>query len=70
MPNQVTISIRRAEPSDYAAYQQIFGGPKAVWGTMQLPFPCVERWRKALAEPTEGAFDLVACVDGEVVRQQ
>ena len=70
MPNQVTISIRRAEPSDYAAYQQILAGPKAVWGTLQLSFPSVERWRKALAEPTEGSFDLVACVDGEVVGQR
>ena len=70
MPNQVTISIRRAEPSDYAAYQQIPSGPKAGWGTLHLPFPSVEHWRKALAEPTEDAFDLVACVDGEAVGQR
>jgi putative acetyltransferase len=36
---------------------------------MQLPFPSIERWRKALAEPAEGAFNLVACVDSEVVGQ-
>ena len=69
MPDPVTITIRRAEPSDYAAYHQILGGPKAVWGTLQLPFPSIERWRKVLAEPAEGTFDLVACVDSEVVGQ-
>jgi putative acetyltransferase len=65
----MTISIRRAEPSDYPAYQQIFVGPRVIWGTLQLPFPTAERWRKVLAEPAEGSFDLVACVDGEVVGQ-
>jgi putative acetyltransferase len=65
----VTITIRGAEPGDYAAYHQILGGPKAVWGTLQLPYPSLERWRKALAEPAEGTFELVACVDSEVVGQ-
>ena len=36
---------------------------------MQSPSASVERWRKALAEPAEGAFNLVACVDSEVVGQ-
>jgi putative acetyltransferase len=69
MPDSMTISIRRAEPSDYVAFHQILGGPKAVWGTLQLPFQSIERWRKLLAEPAEGAFDLVACVESEVVGQ-
>ena len=69
MPDSVTITVRRAEPSDYTAYHQILGGPKVVWGTLQLPYPSVERWRKALAEPAEGTFDLVACIDSEVVGQ-
>ena len=30
---------------------RIFLGPKAVWGTLQLPFPSAEIWRKRLAEP-------------------
>lgn len=49
--------------------QRIFAGPKAIWGTMQLPFPSVEQWRKRLAEPPEGMFGLVACVEAEVVGQ-
>jgi putative acetyltransferase len=61
------ISVRRAEPSDYEAIAKIFTGTKAVWGTLQLPFPSVESWRKKLAEPTEGLVSLVACADGQVV---
>jgi len=65
----VTIVIRRTEPEDYEAVRQVLAGPKAVWGTLQLPFPSAEMWRKRLAEPPEGLFSLVACVEGEVVGQ-
>ncbi len=65
----MTITIRRTEPNDYEAVQHIFTSPRAVWGTLQLPFPSVEQWRKRLAEPPEGLFGLVACVEHEVVGQ-
>jgi putative acetyltransferase len=63
------ISIRHIEPDDYRAMRRILAGPKAIWGTSQLPFPSAEQWRKRLAEPPEGLFSLVACVDDEVVGQ-
>ncbi len=63
------IMIRRAEPSDYEAAYRILSGPRAVWGTLQLPYPSLETWRKRLAEPPEGLYLLVACVEGEVVGQ-
>jgi putative acetyltransferase len=69
MDNEVTFTIRRAEPADYEAVARIFSGPKAVAGTLQLPFPSAERWRQRLAEPPEGAFNLLACVQNEVVGQ-
>jgi len=65
----MNLTIRRAEPSDYEAIAKIFSYPKVVWGTLQVPFPSVEAWRKRLAEPAEGFYSLVACVDGEVVGQ-
>jgi putative acetyltransferase len=61
------VSVRHAEPEDYEALHRIFSGPKAVAGTLQLPFPSAEAWRKRLAEPPEGLYSLVACVEGEVV---
>jgi putative acetyltransferase len=61
------VSVRHAEPEDYEALHRIFSGPKAVAGTLQLPFPSAEAWRKRLAEPPEGLYSLVACADGEVV---
>jgi putative acetyltransferase len=66
----MTITIRRTEPNDYEAVQHILASPKVVWGTLQLPFPSVEQWRKRLAEPPEGLFSLVACVENnEVIGQ-
>ena len=66
---QVNFTIRRAEPADYEAVFKIFSGPRAVSGTLQLPFPSAEVWRKRLAEPPEGLFSLLACVEKEVVGQ-
>jgi putative acetyltransferase len=71
MPEEVSrgshVIVRRTEPGDYDALQRIFSGPRAVAGTMQMPLPSVEMWRRRLAEPPEGLFSLVACADGEVV---
>ncbi len=63
----MTIVIRRGEPEDYAAVRQVYAGPKAFSGTLQLPFPSADLWRKRMAEPPEGFFNLVACVEGEIV---
>lgn len=65
----MNLIIRRTEPSDYEAIVKIFSGPKVIWGTLQIPYPSVEQWRKRIAEPPEGFYSLVACVDGEVVGQ-
>ncbi len=61
------ITVRHAEPGDYEAMHRIMGAPKAAMGTLQLPLQPAEAWRKRLAEPPEGLFLLVACVEGEVV---
>jgi L-phenylalanine/L-methionine N-acetyltransferase len=65
----MTIIIRRAEPSDYEAVCAVHAGANAIWGTLQMPFPSVEQWRKRLAEPGDGRSSLVACVNTEVIGQ-
>jgi putative acetyltransferase len=67
--DKIEYTIRRAELTDTEAIYKIFTGPKAIWGTLQLPFPSIDRWRKRLAEPPEGSFNLLACVEGEVIGQ-
>jgi L-phenylalanine/L-methionine N-acetyltransferase len=61
------ITLSHAEPEDYESLHRIFSGPKAVVGTLQMPFPRAEMWRERLSEPPEGLYSLVACVEDEVV---
>jgi putative acetyltransferase len=65
--SRVTPEIRHAVPADYEAATRIFSGPRAVWGTLQTPYPSPELWRKRLSEPERGVTTLVACVEGEPV---
>lgn len=61
------IFVRHAEPDDYEAIHEIYLGPRAVAGTLQLPFQSVEYVRRRFSGSPEGLYHLVACVEGEVV---
>ena len=61
------IVVRRAEPGDYEAIARNFEDESAHSGTLQLPFPSREQWRKRLAETPDGHYIFVACVGDEVV---
>jgi putative acetyltransferase len=61
------IDVRHAEPGDYEALREIHSQPKVVRGTLMLPFPSVESWKKRLAEKPTSLYCLVACVDDELV---
>ena len=61
------IIVRHSEPDDYREIHRTFSGPRAIAGTLQMPFPRAETWRERLSEPQEGLYSLVACVEGEVV---
>jgi len=61
------LRIHSVEPADYQGLQEMFCLPGVTRGTLQLPYPSVELWRKRLAERSENLHALVACVDGKVV---
>ena len=65
----MNLTIRRAEPSDYEGMHKIFTGLKVIRGTLQLPYPSAEIWRKRLEAPPEHVFNLVACDGDEIVGQ-
>lgn len=62
--------IRRAVPADAGAFARIFTDPAVYAGTMQMPYPVEERWRKVLddqIQPGRADVPLVAERDGTVV---
>ena len=63
----MNITVRREEPNDFEEVYKIFTCPKVIWGTLQLPYPSRETWRKRLAEPEEGRYGLVALVENKIV---
>lgn len=67
--DNITVVVRSAEPADWEAISKIFSMPKAIWGTLQIPYQSAESWRKRLTETPDGLYNLVACVDGEIVGQ-
>jgi putative acetyltransferase len=63
----MNITIRHAEPSDFEAIRDIMAQPRAFAGTLQLPFPSADMWKKRIAEWQPGDHILVAEIDGKVV---
>lgn len=63
----MNITIRATEPADYDAIRETMAQPIAYAGTLQLPMPSAEMWKKRLAEFPVGDHSLVAEVDGKVV---
>lgn len=61
------LSIRAAEPGDFAAIRRIFSGRSAYSDTLQLPFPSRELWRKRLSQGDESHHALVATMGNEIV---
>jgi|SRR5205814_6489856 len=66
----MTIVIRRASPTDAAAYARFMSHPDVFSSLMQLPFTDEEVWRTRLAEscaPGKTDLPLAAEMHGEVV---
>jgi putative acetyltransferase len=61
------IAVRRAVVDDAEAVCATMAAPRARAGTLQLPFPTAEMWRKRIAEFAVDDYLLVAEADGEVV---
>jgi len=65
MPAEIT--IRRAAPEDLEGIWRNYEDESVYAGTLQLPYPSREVWRKRLAEIPEGDYMLVACIGDEIV---
>jgi L-phenylalanine/L-methionine N-acetyltransferase len=60
------LEIRRAEPDDCSALYEMFRSPKVYEGTLQLPYPSREQWRKRITD-TDSCYSLVAASGEHVI---
>jgi putative acetyltransferase len=63
----MNIDIRHTEPRDSLALQEIHGQIESIMGTLQVPYPTEDAWKKRLENIPDGSVSLVAEVDGKVV---
>lgn len=61
------LKIRRAEADDYEQVYEMFASAKVYEGTLQLPYPSRDYWRRRLSENVDSVYNLVAIVDERVV---
>lgn len=61
------IHVRHAKSDDYVDLLEVYSQPKAIAGTLQLPFPAEAVWKKRLSEQSDGICVLVAEVDDKVI---
>jgi putative acetyltransferase len=63
------LTVRRCEPEDFEAVYRVYSSPKAMAGTIGVPYSSAQEVREELARETDGSFPLVACAGEEVVGQ-
>jgi len=63
------IKIRHSENEDITAIKNIYEQASCYAGTLQLPYPSIEKWDKFLSNVSENFHSLVAIVDKKIVGQ-
>ncbi|WP_310539410.1 GNAT family N-acetyltransferase [Phenylobacterium sp.] len=61
------ILIRAREPSDMADITELLNQPRAIWGTLQLPFVSLEARQRRAATGSASDLHLVAVIDGKAI---
>lgn len=67
MMSQDEILIRAAEPEDVPDLTEAMNQPRAVWGTMQVPFTSVATRRERFKVTSAAQTLLVAVIGGKVI---
>ena len=61
-----SVLIRAQEPEDMTELTELLNQPRAVWGTLQLPYMSVAD-RRRRSEATDTTMRLVAVIGGKVI---
>ncbi|MDP3869721.1 GNAT family N-acetyltransferase [Phenylobacterium sp.] len=61
------ILIRAREPADMADITELLNQPRAIWGTLQMPFVSLDARQRRAASGAPGDLHLVAVIDGKAI---
>lgn len=61
------ILIRAREPEDVNEVAELLNQPRAIWGTLQLPFTGVAERARKMASLPPGHTNFVAVIEGKVI---
>lgn len=61
------LTIRRADADDYEQVCEMFVSAKVYEGTLQVPYPSRDYWRRRLSENVDSVYYLVAIIDDRIV---
>ncbi|GAA5526786.1 GNAT family N-acetyltransferase [Herpetosiphon gulosus] len=67
MSKTLDIIIRALEPDDYLDLATVFSGPNVLDGSLHVPFPSQDVWRRRVENPDTETPRLVATIDAMVV---
>jgi L-phenylalanine/L-methionine N-acetyltransferase len=61
------LTIRRVEADDCSEISEMFKSPKVYSGTLQVPYPSREYWRRRITENIESVYTLVGVINERLV---
>jgi putative acetyltransferase len=61
------LKIRRAQADDAAAVCEMFASAKVYPGTLQVPYPSIEYWRRRITDSPESHHCLLGFIDERLV---
>ena len=61
------LKIRRADADDYEQVCEMFVSARVYEGTLQVPYPSRDYWRRRLSENVDSVYNLVAIIDERIV---
>ncbi|MFS1522789.1 GNAT family N-acetyltransferase [Microbulbifer sp. 2304DJ12-6] len=63
------IEVRHSKKEDIAKIRDIYAQSSCYAGTLQLPYPSIDKWEKFLGDLPQNFYSLVAVNDGGVIGQ-
>lgn len=65
----MNIKVRHSQKEDISDIKNIYAQPSCYAGTLQLPYPSIDKWQNSLGETPDNFYSLVATDNEKVIGQ-